>query len=144
MAQGWLNMRCSARKTSPMPPAPSGLMRRYWPICLASKTSRRSVLIKCVPYTDAAAAISSTSVLDDAHDRHRAADLRIRRRHADEQEHRGERHGADHDRRAPPRVRDEHAVRENEQQPKGKGRWQDAAAGMFQGRPVLEQHKKCS
>jgi hypothetical protein len=83
-------------------------------------------------------------VLDDAHDRHRAADLRIRRRHADEQEHRGERHGADHDRRAPPRVRDEHAVRENEQQPKGKGRWQDAAAGIFQGRAVLEQHKKFS
>ena len=50
----------------------------------------------------------------------------------------------ENDRRAPPRVRDEHAVRENEQQPKGKGRRQDAAAGMFQGRPVLEQHKKCS
>ena len=53
-----------------------------------------------------------------------------------------ERHGADHDRGAPPGVRDEHPVSEDEQQPKGQGRGHDTAASILHGHAVLQHQKK--
>jgi len=61
ITQGRLSNWCSARNTSPIPPAPIRFFSRYWPSCRAWKASLRRWPIVSTPNTAPIAETTSSS-----------------------------------------------------------------------------------